>query len=84
MSAFAKTLESKWGKNSKQQAKFSRASKNDFKERTGQLAGHDLFKLNCTQSTVFKIMQILYLDAGAFVFASRSDLTKGITLPNSF
>ena len=32
---------------------------------------------------IFKVMQILYLDDGAFVFSSREDLITGVTLINS-
>ena len=32
---------------------------------------------------MFKIMQILYLNNGAFIFESRVDLIKGVNLINS-
>ena len=83
MSAFAEALESKWTENQIQQAEFSRITRNDFGNSIGQPLGHELSKMRLADGVIFKVLQILYLDDGAFIFSSREDLIKGVTLINS-
>ena len=83
MSAFAEALESQWSEKGIHQAEFSRVSTNDVGNCTGQLLGHELSKMGFKDGIIFKVMQILYLDDGAFVFSSREDLITGVTLINS-
>mgnify|MGYP001006961942 CR=1 FL=1 len=83
MSAFAEALESKWIENHIQQAEFLRVTNNDFGNSMGQLLGHELSKMGFADGVIFKVLQILYLDDGTFVFASREDMIQGVTLINS-
>ena len=63
-------------------AKFSRVSLVNCINQSGQVLGHKL-KMGFAHREIFEIMQILYLDDGAFVFNSRKDLIKGVNLINS-
>ena len=72
-----------WSENQIQQAEFSRVTNNDFGNSMGQLLGHELSKMGFADGVIFKVLQILYLDDGAFIFSSREDLIKGVTLINS-
>ena len=83
MSAFAEALESEWIKKGIQQAEFSRVSFEDLEDSKGQLLGHELSKMGFADGVIFKVLQILYLDDGAFVFASREEMIQGVTLINS-
>ena len=83
MSAFAEVLEYEWEKSGMRQAEFVRVSQDDFDNQVGQILGHGLNKAGYKEGIVFKIMQILYLDDGAFIFDSRSDLIKGVKLIDS-
>jgi hypothetical protein len=83
ISAFAEALESEWTKKGIIQVEFSRVSSEDFGNSTGQLLGHELSKMGFADGVIFKVLQILYLDDGAFVFASREDMIRGVTLINS-
>ena len=64
-------------------AEFARVSHDNLDNQIGQLLGHRLDKSGFKEGTLFKIMQILYLDDGAFIFESRKDLIKGVNLINS-
>ena len=66
-----------------QQAEFSRVSFEDLEDSKGQLLGHELSKMGFADGVIFKVLQILYLDDGAFVFASREEMIQGVTLINS-
>ena len=60
-----------------------RVSQDDLDNQVGQILGHGLNKSGYKEGIVFKIMQILYLDDGAFIFDSRIDLIKGVKLIDS-
>ena len=83
MSAFAEALEYEWEKSGMRQAEFVRVSQDNLDNQVGQILGHGLNKSGYKEGTVFKIMQILYLDGGAFIFDSRIDLIKGVKLIDS-
>ena len=68
MSAFAEALENKWEKNGMRQAEFVRVLHDKMDNQVGQILGHGLSKSGYKEGIVFKIMQILYLDDGAFIF----------------
>ena len=83
MYSFAEALESEWIKTGIQQAEFLRVSFEDLEDSKGQLLGHEISKMGFADGVIFKVLQILYLDDGAFIFSSREDLIKGVTLINS-
>ena len=83
MSTFAEALENEWGKNSMRQAEFVRVSHDELDNQVGQILGRGLSKSGYKEGIVFKIMQILYLDDGAFIFDLRIDLIKGVNLIDS-
>ena len=45
------------------------------------MVGHNL-KMGFADGVIFNILQILYIDDGAFIFNSRKDLIKGVNLIN--
>ena len=49
----------------------------------GKILGNGLDKSGRKEGIMFKIMQILYLDDGAFIFESRNELIKGVNIINS-
>ena len=51
--------------------------------QVGQLLSHELNKSGYKEEILFKIMQILYLDDGAFIFESRKDLVNEVNLIHS-
>lgn len=75
-------MEKKWEESGIEKAEFSRISSTNFAEFEGQLTGHKLNKKGFADGTIFNILQILYLDDGAFIFSSRNDLVKGVNLIN--
>ena len=83
MSAFAEALEYEWEKSGMRQAEFVRVSQDNLDNQVGQILGHGLNKSGYKEGIVFKIMQILYWDDGAFIFDSRIDLIKGVKLIDS-
>ncbi|MCP4745472.1 MAG: hypothetical protein GY874_04910 [Desulfobacteraceae bacterium] len=81
MSAFAEALETEWGKKGIEKAEFSRVSTESFQNLEGQLLGQKP-KKGFANGVIFNILQILYIDDGAFIFNSRKDLIKGVNLIN--
>ena len=81
MSAFAESLETEWGRNGIEKAEFPRVSTDSFENLEGQLVGHNL-KMGFADGVIFNILQILYIDDGAFISNSRKDLIKGVNLIN--
>ena len=74
MSAFAETLEAEWDLAGLPKASFNRVSDTDLVN--GQLTGHDRNSLST--GDIFQVIQILYVDDGAFVFESREDAKLGL------
>lgn len=74
MTAFAKKLEEEWDKEGIAKAIFQQTPFDKFKK--GQLIGHKISE----SEYWFDVIQTLYLDDGAFIFESRTDMIKGITL----
>ena len=83
VSAFAEALENEWEANGMCQAKFVRLAQDSPNDRVGQILRHKLDRTGLNKGIIFKILQILYLDDGAFVFESRNDLIKGVNVINS-
>ena len=74
-------METEWGNDGIEKAGFSRVSTESFENLEGQLVGHNL-KMGFADGAIFNILQILYIDEGAFIFNSRKDLIKGVNLIN--
>ena len=83
MSAFAEALENKWKELGAPQAEFVRLEQDSPNDPAGQILGHKLNRSGCKEGLTFSILQILYLDDGAFIFESRNDLIRGVKLINS-
>ena len=62
------------------QAEFVRLAQDSSIDQVGQILGHKLDRSGCKKGIIFKILQILYLDDGAFIFESRNDLIKGVNI----
>jgi hypothetical protein len=80
MSAFAETLETEWKSAGIGVCMVQSVIGEKLLAGEGKLRGH-LPKDYLSQGlTAVKILQCLYVDDGAFIFASRTDLKKGLTL----
>ncbi len=80
MSAFAETLETEWRNAGIRVYTVQSVTGEKLLAGTGKLRGH-LPKDYLSQGlTAVEILQCLYVDDGAFIFASRTDLKKGLTL----
>ena len=76
MMAFAKTLEQKWTSLGLRKAQFAR--KDNSPRSTRQLVIHRSGTFS--SGILFDLFCMIYVDDGAFVFESRTDIEKGITL----
>ena len=76
MNAFAESLEAVWEKEGLGNILFHRAS--DLEFENGQLISHSRKKLD--KGNIFRIIQSLYVDDGAFVLSSRNQLSIGSNL----
>ena len=81
ISAFAESLEIEWRNEGLETAKFTRTTWEEIEQGHGQLIGHSLRK-DGTYGTgdIFDVLQILYLDDGAFIFTTRKDAERGADL----
>ena len=82
MFSFARVLENEWEEKGIRQTEFARVSQDNLNNQIGQILGHGLDKSGYKEGILFKILQILYLDDGAFIFESREDLIKGVNIIN--
>ena len=76
MMAFTKILEGEWTALGLSKARF--VCKDNSPRSTGQLMSHRPVTLS--SGIIFDLFYMLYVDDGAFVFESRTDIEKGITL----
>ena len=76
-------LENEWEAKGVRQSEFVRMAQDSLNDQVGKIPGHKLGKSGCKEGTIFKIMQILYLDDRAFIFDPRNDLIKGVNIINS-
>ena len=76
MMAFYKTLEDEWTALGLSKAQFAR--KYNSPRSTGQLVSHQ--PGNFSSGKLFNLLCMLYVDDGAFVFESRTNIERGITL----
>ena len=86
MSAFAESLETEWEHQGLGKAEFVRARTGDIENEIGQLTSHPLINSNeltpYGKGSIFEILQLLYIDDGAFIFNSRADLEHGAQIIN--
>ena len=80
MSAFDKALENEWEEKGMRQAEFAIVLQDNLDNQVGHIIGHGLDKLGYKKGIMFKIIQILYLDEGAFIFESQTFLIKGVNI----
>ena len=76
MMAFAETIEKEWDKHGIQRIEFNQHDNSPHS--VGRLTSHPA--KNFSQGTLFDIFCMLYVDDGAFAFASRRDLEIGAYL----
>ena len=76
MMAFSETLEDKWKALELSKAQFAR--KGNSPRSTGQSVSHQPGTFS--SGTLLDILCMLYVDDGGFVFESRNDILRGITL----
>ena len=62
------------------QAEFAIVLQDNLDNQVGHIIGHGLDKLGYKKGIMFKIIQILYLDEGAFIFESQTFLIKGVNI----
>ena len=76
MMAFAKTLEEKWTALGLSKSQFEH--KDNPPRLTGKLVIHQpgIF----SSGNIFNLLCLLYVDDGAFIFESRTDIERRITL----
>ena len=86
MSAFAESLETEWEHQGLGKAEFVRTPAGEVGNDFGQLTSHPLIDSNCPtpygEGWIFEILQLLYIDDGAFVFNNRADLERGAEVVN--
>ncbi len=80
MSAFAETLETEWKNAGIEVCTVRLVVGQKLASGEGKLHGHLPKEYLSRGLTAVKILQSLYVDDGAFIFASRPDMTRGLTL----
>jgi hypothetical protein len=80
MSAFAETLEAKWKKEQIGVCTVRSFVGPSLSSGKGKLRGHLPKEYLSRGLTAVEILQCLFVDDGAFIFNSRADMTKGLTL----
>ena len=83
MSEFAESLESEWKATGLSTSKFSRATQYGIVRGKGQLLRYKLDTNGFMDEQITELVQILYVDDGAFIFNSREDLIKCISIINA-
>jgi len=80
MSAFAETLEEEWKRHEIEVVTVGTTSSVDLEEGKGVIKSHAPDQYKSKHLTAFEIIQCLYVDDGAFIFSSRSEMSKGLEL----
>ena len=87
MSAFAESLETEWENQGLGRAEFVRTPAGEVGNNFGQLTSHPLIDSKCAtpygEGLIFEILQLLYIDDGAFIFNNRADLERGAEVVNA-
>ena len=76
MSAVSESLNSEWAENGINKVECRRIDMNNLEK--GSLTGHSRHTLH--KGIIFQLIEILYIDDGAFIFRSRADLARGLAL----
>ena len=84
MSAFAKTLESKWKIARIAACTVRSVVGSKLAAGKGQVQGHSPKEYLSPQLTAVEILQCLYVDDGAFIFSSREDMARGLALIHKY
>ena len=82
MSTFGKPLEAKWEQSGFSTAQFMRVSADDIANGKDQITGHQLrstFNNVYGTGSIFDILQMFYIDNGAFIFACQEERIKKMT-----
>jgi hypothetical protein len=80
MSAFAETLETEWKNAGIGVCTVCLVDGQKLASGEGKLRGHLPKEYLSRELATVKILQCLYVDDGAFIFASRPNMTRGLTL----
>ena len=80
MSAFAKTLKTEWKNAGIEVCTVKSVIGSQLANGGGKLRGHLPKDYLSRSLTAVEILQCLYVDDGAFIFTSRTDLTTGLDL----
>jgi hypothetical protein len=80
MSAFAETLEAKWKNAEIEFCTVRSYVGKKLKSGEGKLQGHLSKEYMARTLTDVEILQCLYVNDSAFIFASRADMTQGLAL----
>ncbi len=80
MSAFAETLETEWKNVGIGVCTVRSVVGQKLVSGEGKLRGHLTKEYLSRGLTAVEILQCLYVDDGAFIFASQSNMTQGLTL----
>lgn len=80
MPAFAETLEEEWKRHEIEVVTVETASSVDLEAGKGVIKSHTPDQYKSKHLTAFEIIQCLYVDDGAFIFSSRSEMSKGLEL----
>jgi hypothetical protein len=82
MAAFSETLEANLTAANIPKTRFHRANLSNASLMKAQLTGHSI-KQAARDSSFVDVFNILYLDDGSFLFASRDDMIKGLEIINN-
>jgi hypothetical protein len=80
MSAFAETLEAEWKRAGIEICTVRSFVGQPLTSGKGKLRGHLPKEYLSRELTAVEILQCLYVDDGAFIFKSRDNMTRGLTL----
>ena len=82
MAAFSETLEANLTAANIPKTRFHRANLSNVSLMKAQLTSHSI-KQAARDSSFVDVFNILYLDDGSFLFASRDDMIKGLEIINN-
>ena len=80
MTAFAETLEIVWKEKGIEIVTIQGVTEQDFEAGNGCVKSHLIPQYTSRSLTALEIFQCLYVDDGAFVFATRGEMAKGLNL----
>ena len=80
MSAFAETLEIEWKNQGIGVVTVQTASEEALLEGKAAIKSHSISQYTSRTLSAYEILQCLYVDDGAFVFNTRSDMARGLNM----